>query len=457
MERLGKICRSDEDLVRRTLAGDGEAFGMLAGRYAPVIASIAKSKLGSKADLDEVVQECFVSAYCRLQSLRDPGKFSSWVQGIALNLCRRHIESQDAFKRFCSRHPGIGLAPTPDETLLRSDQAEELAKSLDSLTALQRQAVALFYFHEDSVEQIAVWLGRPVGTVKRTLSDARAKLREELIEMARHEFADYHLSDALRKRLARIPSFPLTEPVIRIELTDRQAQAVAAEAPYGNFPSLLAGSEAVFADYDYPSRALKAVSHTAVRGPIQIAGENALRYDAASFTKDGKLEGFWRPHYRIDGSKALYCAKEFGECESALTPVLPDNPNWGESQPEWEDLVLAPGSSISPAGGRPGFEVDSCLWTVQIGRRSFECLRRLTGGDLVQCAWPEEPVGNTATEEFFLPDGRLLLWRRYNGPSWRSKKSGSYEALAKANTPILTSFGQKYLLWYDQIPDYALS
>jgi len=453
MDKEDSRC-NDEELVRLTLDGDGEAFSLLASRYTALIGSIARSRLGRHADLDEIVQECFVAAYCRLSALRDPSKFGPWLQGIVLNICRKRLEKQKAFDSFCLRHPGICSAATPADEVSRKLLTEELANALETLSPLQRQAVALFYFQEVSVERIAIWLNRPVGTIKRTLSDARAKLREELIEMARHEFADYQLSEELNKRLACIPSFPLTEPVIRTELTDRQAQAVAAQAPYGNFPSLLAGSEAVFADYDYPSRALKAVSHAAVKGPVQIAGADALRYDAASFTKDGKLEGLWRPHYRVDGSKALYCAKEFGERESALSLVLPNDPNWGESQPEWEDLVLVPGSSLDPADGRPGYSVDSSLWAVQIGRRSFDCMRRVTGGDLVHCAWSEEPVGNTATEEFFLPDGRLLLWRRYNGPSWQSKRSGSYDALA--NTPILTCFGQEYRLWYDQIPDYAL-
>ena len=70
---------------------------------------------------------------------------------------------------------------------------------------------------------------------------------------------------------------------------------------------------------------------------------------------------------------------------------------------------------------------------------------------------------NRSTEEYFLGDGRLVLWRRYNGEKWSERDPerdenarGTYERLAEARAPAIEVFGEQYFLWYDQIPDYAL-
>ena len=76
--------------------------------------------------------------------------------------------------------------------------------------------------------------------------------------------------------------------------------------------------------------------------------------------------------------------------------------------------------------------------------------------------WADGPLPWGATEELLLPDGRLLLWRRYNGAWWSrrnpaqdGKDGRTFEALADAGVPELRVFGESYRLFYDQLPDYA--
>ena len=131
--------------------------------------------------------------------------------------------------------------------------------------------------------------------------------------------------------------------------------------------------------------------------------------------------------------------------------------------PSRESLALVSGEQRPPDGDRAGYVVSERLWNVQIGRNHFKCIRRIAGGDVKAFDWSDSPLSDTGVEEFFLPDGRLLLWRRYNGQAWsqsnprRTDKASSFEHLAKSQTPALEIFGCRYHLWYDQIPDYSLS
>ncbi len=205
---------------------------------------------------------------------------------------------------------------------------------------------------------------------------------------------------------------------------------------------------------------------TTVEATVTVEGEECLRIDDVTFDADGKFDGGWRPHYRlIDENTVLYCAKQWsmsGKPVEAAPLLTPNHPDWGESQPHPESLLLRPGQVAPPDGDWNGNVVDEGLCKVKIGRRTFECVRRVGGGGVEEFEWSDGPVPDVATEEYFLPDGRLLLWRRYNGMAWsrknprRAKSRGAYELLVEAGLPELEVFDQVYRLWYDQIPEYAL-
>ena len=284
--------------------------------------------------------------------------------------------------------------------------------------------------------------------------------------MAREEFQEYRLTEEQRERLSKIPKFPRAEPKVTVAVTDRPAPEVTVVSPLGCFPPLVLGAEVCFADYDQPGGGLTGLSHVITVGPVDVDGEPAFRMDDVTFGADGRFDGAWRPHFRwLDDATALYCAKQSshsGKPPEAAPLLTPGHPDWGEGEPRPESLLLVPGRETPPDGEHNGNVVDARLWGVKIGRRTFECIRRVDGGGMQTASWSPEPVTDVATEEFFLPDGRLLLWRRYNGQAWsrrnpgRTKSRGAYERLEKAGTLSLEVFGHAYRLWYDQIPEYAL-
>ena len=77
------------DLVRRTLAGDKEAYGELVARYQGHVYGLAYSLVGDWASAQDVAQETFIRAYCNLDQLREPEKFPAWLRrvtfGVAMN------------------------------------------------------------------------------------------------------------------------------------------------------------------------------------------------------------------------------------------------------------------------------------------------------------------------------------------------------------------------------------
>src|SRR5262245_48169265 len=77
---------TDAELVRRTLAGDREAFAQLYDRHARLVRAVAADAGPGRSD--DAVQETFLRAYRGLADLRSPDAFAGWLVGIARKVVR---------------------------------------------------------------------------------------------------------------------------------------------------------------------------------------------------------------------------------------------------------------------------------------------------------------------------------------------------------------------------------
>ena len=168
----------DEELVRRTLAGDTGAFEVLVRRYRRAALARALAVLRDPADADDVAQESFVQAHQQLAVCADPARFGGWLLTIvhrrALNQARtirrrRVVPLSDAL-------PAAG-ADAPLEALHRAELRRELLAALEHLTSVQRAVVLLADVEHWSHDEIARSLGLSVLMSRRHLSDARKRLR----------------------------------------------------------------------------------------------------------------------------------------------------------------------------------------------------------------------------------------------------------------------------------------
>ncbi|MBT3271300.1 sigma-70 family RNA polymerase sigma factor [Candidatus Poribacteria bacterium] len=76
---------TDRSLVLLTRQGDGRAFRLLTERYTPLVASALHHRLSDQRDVEDEIQETFLSAYRGIDALDDPERFSGWVARIAVN------------------------------------------------------------------------------------------------------------------------------------------------------------------------------------------------------------------------------------------------------------------------------------------------------------------------------------------------------------------------------------
>src|SRR5688572_19425117 len=84
----------DDKLIRETLAGESQAFGLLMDKYRPRLLELAFRILRNKEDAEDVIQRVFLETYRHLSDFRHDSKFSTWIYSIALNRTRNHLRGR---------------------------------------------------------------------------------------------------------------------------------------------------------------------------------------------------------------------------------------------------------------------------------------------------------------------------------------------------------------------------
>ena len=166
---------NDRYYVARCMDGHPDDFRHLVRRYQPVLLAHLAGKLGNREMAEEAAQETLVRAYFKMDTLREPLKFFSWLLGIADRVAKEQQRS-DMVRRQRESIQGISeQAPQPE---LSWDYGLEAAVS--SLPEPYRQVILLRYYGDLTCAQIAQQLDAPLGTVTKTLSRAYALLRESI-------------------------------------------------------------------------------------------------------------------------------------------------------------------------------------------------------------------------------------------------------------------------------------
>jgi RNA polymerase sigma-70 factor (ECF subfamily) len=171
--------QSDAELVRVALRGDRQAYGELFRRHERSVLAVALAVLGDCHRAQDVAQDAFVMAYCRLAELRLRSSFGPWIRQIARHEAVQAIRQTRRSQNVQLPEPQVGQ-PSDDGTIDEANR--QLLRAVMKLPKHERVVIMLRYFEGHSVKTIGKMTGRPTGTVTMQLSRARARLQRWLKE-----------------------------------------------------------------------------------------------------------------------------------------------------------------------------------------------------------------------------------------------------------------------------------
>ena len=180
----------DRTLVETILAGDRDAYRLLVERESTVVFRCCYRVLGHVQDAEDVAQESFVAAYRSLATWRGNDSVRPWLAQIATRQALRAVGRRLPTTSLDSSRGGNesteridrGSDFDPQAVVGAADRAAMVRDAVQNLPEPYRETIALRYFAELSIDEIAEALDRPVGTVKVHVHRGLERLRSALAE-----------------------------------------------------------------------------------------------------------------------------------------------------------------------------------------------------------------------------------------------------------------------------------
>lgn len=154
-----------------------DAFRALAARHLDASYGLAHAILGQWAEAEDATHDAFVTAWRKWSTLRHPELFEHWFDRILVNTCRNRLRQAS---RWRTQDLSAEIAFVASDAYGATHDRGLLWPAMERLTPDQRVVVALRYFRDLSIDQIAAGLGLRPGTVKSRLHRGLRELRAVL-------------------------------------------------------------------------------------------------------------------------------------------------------------------------------------------------------------------------------------------------------------------------------------
>lgn len=185
---------NDQYYITKVLEGDTSAFSVLVDRYKDLIYTLALRMIKNREEAEEVSQDTFIKVYKSLAKFKGDSKFSTWVYKITYNTCLdrlkklKRTQNTVTINEFTEHE--VKTLDNALETLEIKERKQAIQDCIGLLPSDDSFLLTLYYFEEQSLDEIAKVVSLKPNNVKIKLyrsrkklaSILRARLEPELIE-----------------------------------------------------------------------------------------------------------------------------------------------------------------------------------------------------------------------------------------------------------------------------------
>lgn len=168
-------------LVRSAQIGNSDAFTELYGITYKHIYNYAAHYLKDEHLAQDAVQETYITAFKKLNGIKDPSLFVAWLNQINFHTCYDMCKKiNSAYGYFDPEQLELtrdtNIDHNPEDLYEKNDEISKLRDAIEKLPFHERQVIVLRYYNEMKLEDIAKVLSISRSTVKRYLQSAKDKL-----------------------------------------------------------------------------------------------------------------------------------------------------------------------------------------------------------------------------------------------------------------------------------------
>lgn len=177
---------TDAALVVAARGGEAWAQQALFTRHGQMVLGLSHRVLAGREDADDLVQDVFVHAFTRLDSLENPQAFASWIASITVRMASKRLRRTRLMVRLgLRRYEPIDLEAlvSPSAPPDVSSELRTVYGILDRLPTEERVALLLRRVEGLELTEIAERMDLSLATVKRRLVNAESRLARAVARM----------------------------------------------------------------------------------------------------------------------------------------------------------------------------------------------------------------------------------------------------------------------------------
>lgn len=187
---------NDQIIINQIIEGDTNAFTVLVNRYKDLVFTLVLRMLKNREEAEEVSQDTFIKVYKSLHKFKGDSKFSTWIYKVAYHSCLDRIKknkrkfSEVEINKFTEHQ--LKSIDNALDNLLEEEQKQSIQTCLNLLPSDDSFLLTLYYFEEQSLDEIAEIVGITANNVKVKLFRSRKKLATILKERLQPEIIEYY-------------------------------------------------------------------------------------------------------------------------------------------------------------------------------------------------------------------------------------------------------------------------
>jgi len=187
---------NDQIIINQIIEGDTNAFTILVDHYKDLVFTLAIRMLKNREEAEEVSQDTFIKVYRSLDKFKGDSKFSTWIYKVAYNSCLDQIKKNKKYQRNVeinefTQHQ-IKTIDSAFDALVDEERRQLIQDCLHLLPSEDSFLLTLYYFEEQSFDEIANVVGLTANNVKVKLFRSRKKLAAILKERLEPEIIEYY-------------------------------------------------------------------------------------------------------------------------------------------------------------------------------------------------------------------------------------------------------------------------
>ncbi len=186
--------RNDIYYIDKVLNNDVSAYSTLVDKYKDMVFTVALRIVRSREDAEEIAQDVFIKAYQSLKSFKKESKFSTWLYRIVYNTAisktrKRHLDTTNLDYDVVENY-SIDEIVEDVNSLDIDEQKIIINKVIEKLNPEESTLISLFYFKENSTEEISEIMSLSKANVKVKLHRIRKKLYKEVQQILTNDFRE---------------------------------------------------------------------------------------------------------------------------------------------------------------------------------------------------------------------------------------------------------------------------